>query len=1044
MSFRPIALVGMVILTLVSTGNRHIARVARAEGGGDRLDVPITVTAQNGVSRSGEPVSLGIPLPESLNIVNPGDLGIQDSRGRWIPAQFAVLSRWGGAPDSTGPLKWVLADFQADVQSGRGATYHLRTGAPATGPSELTVRTMSGRLVVSTGKIAFEMVPGGTALLENVRRLPASGASESVLAGSLSPELAVAAIIMVGRMASKGDRVLPVSSVNGLSVGDSIEIQHPTVAQVALPREGKDFADRFPLANRRGGRFLRITPYPSAGRYPGGAKVTVAEGAPNEETVTVSGVNPDFNILSLSAPLRFDHQAYETTLTSRSSFAKIARILDAHRIAVESAFDQDEWMGGLVMRKGVNGAPLVFRPKVTEGPVIEEAGPVKVTIRVRGRFEEQEGRPLMGGEVEFTARITAYAGTEYLKLTFTLENNGPYGFDSDEAGDNNPIASWLFLRHLTLHLPVPLTAPITALTESPVNRASVSQEISLFQEHRLTGRIEKGNFFFRVTQDGKAKEHAGRLSGWLDVSDRSRGITVAVRDFWQNYPKELSYRGGRLSIGLWPAGSHYPDAFPGEMLASRFGYYAFEGGRHKTHEIYLRFHGAPSEGPSAADFARSASVPLIAVIPGSWYAASKALGMLAPARMPLADQKIAEAVARYEKFHRAFVHADQAEDPRVTIHMVREKDPSARYYGEELYGWMNFGDLPWEEGYSSLHYDWPYGVLLQFIRTGDPAFFVLGREMALHRIDIDHIHGNKGHRGKNPWKSQYLQRYETDFHGNAFAERPRDAHTWSGGMALYYLLTGDRHGLEATLEVAEAAREYWKWVLTTKTPMAFHEIRRQGWSLLNLLHAYRITGDRRDLEMATALFRNSLLHLEQLSGGKGYWAHEGDITHARPVETAFVLDPLIQLHHETKDAEILALLQRVADWSRQEIILGGDTKGGNYRPLGIPYVWRQGQPPGGAEPVRNLFFADLFAYLHLQSGAPEHLTTARRLFRDAAFWFTYGDEYVWPSARSPVSYTVKRFNRTETKIGAWFAKYPQTYLYAEWRLLTHDEKESNP
>jgi hypothetical protein len=905
-------------------------------------------------------------------------------------------------------------------------------------PSDLKVEVRSGQVVVSTGKIAFMISAAGSALLENVRLFAGNGTSDptSAIAQNLTAELMVAPITMVGRVASKGKQVLPVSSADGLSAGDSIEILDLVLAQVARPGEDTGLLERFPLHNRRGGSFVRLVPYPSPSRYPPGTKLVVAKGAPNEETVTVAGAEPDASMLVLVSPLRFDHQPYEKIETSRSAARKVTRILDTHRIVVDTPLERDHGLAELVIRQGGDGAATVFRPKLGGAPVVEESGPVKATIKVRGQFEGKDGGLLMGGEIEFAARITAYAGRDDVKIAFTLENNGPYGFDADSPGEGSPIASWLFMRDLSLHLGLSLAAPVTASTDRQAGAPSVVRAIALSQHHLEVTKAETANFFFRVGRDGAVTERAGRLSGWLDVSDRGRGVTVAVRDFWQNYPKRLSFAPGRLTIGLWPEGGHYPDAFPRDVAAARFGYYAFEGGRHKTHEISLRFHQGSMVESAARQYAGAAITPLVAVLPGSWYASSKALGLLAPASMRPSDPTLAEALARYEKFQLARVHRDQAEDPRVTIHAVREKEPGVRYYHEKLYGWMNFGDLPWAEGYSSLHYDWPYGMLLQFIRTGDPAFFDLGREMALHRVDIDHIHGNRGHRGGNPWKSQYLQRYESDAHGYDWPQnRPRRAHTWSGGMALYYLLTGDRRGLEATREVADAAREYWKFVLTKKTPMSYHEIRRQGWSILNLIHVYRITGDRGDLEMANALFHNSLLHLEQLSGGEGHWAIEGDPSRAYTLQTAFVLDPLIQLHEETSDPAILALLRRVAEWSRREIILGGDTKEGKYRPLGSPSLWERGKPSTRISPLWNLFFADLFAYLHLRQGAPQDLPMARRLFRDVAFWFTYPGDYLQPSLRSPVSYTVHLYTGTETKIGAWFAKYPQTYLHAEWLLL---------
>ena len=40
--------------------------------------------------------------------------------------------------------------------------------------------------------------------------------------------------------------------------------------------------------------------------------------------------------------------------------------------------------------------------------------------------------------------------------------------------------------------------------------------------------------------------------GWLDVSDATMGLTVAVEDFWQNYPKAFTLSPEGVDIGLCP------------------------------------------------------------------------------------------------------------------------------------------------------------------------------------------------------------------------------------------------------------------------------------------------------------------------------------------------------------------------------------------------------------------------------------------------------------------------------------------------------------
>ncbi|MFZ1059024.1 MAG: hypothetical protein WAP47_07520 [Candidatus Rokuibacteriota bacterium] len=898
--------------------------------------------------------------------------------------------------------------------------------------SPVTVKDNGVAVDVSTGKIRFRINRQGSAIFDGpwleseAVPLPATSQGAGLL-------LETAPITMLGRSVAMGSKVMALSSTNGLAVGDGLTIRNEYLAFVGSTVDPDE--DIKTAQNRRGTRYLTINPTPPYGRFRKGNTIVIGRGLVHEETKTLAKVDYDRSVLIFDSALEHDHKYGEPVLrVATSQHHRVAEVKDAHRIALKEPLAQPHYWGEIVTREGAT--PVVYSSSTSQVEV-EEAGPLRAVIVLRGQFRSAGGEVLMGGLVEFSARIHAFAGGDVVQVTVTLENNGPYGYNADIPSEDGEIATWLHLRRLSLRLPQALGTPLMVSSEGHSAAYAAGDRFALTQRHERRGRQEKDNFVYEIGWNGRVSTTVGRVRGWVDTHDRGRGVTVALKEFWQNYPKALRLEPGGLFVDLWPAGGHFPDFYPRDIEPRTFGYYQFEGGRHKTHDVFLSAYAGAPRAEGGRDFARSVDAPLIAVAPGAWYADSGALGLIAPAGLTHPEPDLAEAFRRYEQFQRARIHLPDSERPKATIETVREKMPGGTVYEEDAYGWMHFGDLVYGESYSSLHYDWPYVMLLQFLRTGDPKFFELGAQMARHRYDIDQYHGDRGHRGKRKWTFTFLQRYEKEGHGHGEMET-QPSHTWTGGLALFYLLTGDRQAWEATLEVRRAMHARWRHLSKGQTEESF-EIRQQGWSILNLLNTYRITQDPKDVELALAIAHKSLVFMEKTQGGLGYWGTATGKTRKQSMPMFFwVIDPLIQLHYETRDSELGDLLRRMAGWLREQALMQGDFKDGRYRPLIFPYEWERGKWKGGLV-VNSIFAVDLFEYIFLLDRDPEALTLARRLFRDTVFWHQKGNGGVDAGSRSPISYQPVKFYTSETKIGAWMGKHPQVYLYLE-RLLARDSR----
>jgi hypothetical protein len=66
--------------------------------------------------RTQEPVSIGVPVSKDIPIYQPYGVRVATLGGALVPAQFKVLTRWGGArDDATKPIRWLSVTFKADV-----------------------------------------------------------------------------------------------------------------------------------------------------------------------------------------------------------------------------------------------------------------------------------------------------------------------------------------------------------------------------------------------------------------------------------------------------------------------------------------------------------------------------------------------------------------------------------------------------------------------------------------------------------------------------------------------------------------------------------------------------------------------------------------------------------------------------------------------------------------------------------------------------------------------------------------------------------------
>jgi len=720
------------------------------------------------------------------------------------------------------------------------------------------------------------------------------------------------------------------------------------------------------------------------------------------------------------------------------------------------------------------GGPFRSLISKTVGVTIEEAGPLRTVVRMRGTFQAPDGKPWMGGDarpvakdgrpgsegrpLEFDARISFYADKSYVKLTITLENNG------NSLSTYHPVND-TFFDGLYLDVPWQMGAVRRVAFPEHDETTAPGGRWVLSQTHAVRDPMDESkNFDRQLARNGKIVKSGQRSDGWASLCDDTRCGGVGVRAFWQNYPKSLESSETGAAIGLWPLG-----VTSGEVGEYGRGGYFFSGGWHKTHEVFLAFWPQGGRNPLAEG--GLLTTPLLLLAPPSWYADTRAWGLIAPAGFRSLDAASREAVERYERFRAVLVDPEVSSDG-VTLERLRETRGLAApqapgfHFNLDLYGLETFGEIPWGGNrvgtYSALHYDWSYIMWLHLIRSGDFRYLPLALEMTDHSADLDQIH-NKPTQNPNVLDGVWWWEQLRDGKGHHRSTQGAGliiSHTWNGGYALGYLLTGNPRYREAAEAGAKAGRRYWfENRKVSQAPVAFDQTRSQGWTILMLVNLYRIDGDVEHLRDALTIFANSLLHTEQLdtvpgSGGKGYitigqYKDKSYIGKAVITFLTYPLEPLSELHYEASSAgldgrALEAYLIRSLDWLKNFAYVGGVTdQAGQYSPLTLSYSTDpndRSKNTGGAY-QHNIHVAGGFAYGYMMlkdkdsQKAKEYLDFARRLFRDLMFYRETGnlsrDKFVDPDKRGPIRLG---WPGTFTKELGWISRSGQLYLHAEYLL----------
>lgn len=572
----------------------------------------------------------------------------------------------------------------------------------------------------------------------------------------------------------------------------------------------------------------------------------------------------------------------------------------------------------------------IFNGKV-ESVSVEERGPQRVVILTQGHHLDEAGKPWFG----FELRYFLHAGDPFVRIDHILQHD----IVSADMKYGDEMKSF---RSLDLVFANGTDGAEVAL-EGKKSRALAPGE-RLFQHESNA---------FTLPSGGKGSRAPGVAT--------AGGLTVAVRDFWQQWPKAIKAEKGALVLGLYPAitpQDRYTKR-PDEHILYyylRDGNYTFRSGFEKRHELLI----GPATAGDTAEIQGRINQALLVTAPPAWYLNSGALAGLGTSNAP--------------KF------------PAYDVMLYDgAKDFLALREENQWYGLMNFGDWWGERGnnWGNIEYDLQNAMLSQYFRTGDRLFFEIAEDAARHNADVDVVHfaaGQKAGPGNARRTGQAWVHsmghtggyYPHDYMGmsiyaQGYAEN--EGHMWNQGNLAYWLLTGDQ-------QVHRSAFQLGDWLAGPNTiNFGYGNARVPGWMGIIAMSSYFASHDPYYLNAMHLIYEEVQ---EKADPKAGLWVHKlypGHCNCEQPHygEAGFMAGVLMTAlkyyYLATDDEEVAQRIVHIGQWLVENLYNPED---GNFHYTACPET--------GIATTSPLIMANGLAFAANRSGDKNLLRVTRETF----------------------------------------------------------------
>ncbi len=516
---------------------------------------------------------------------------------------------------------------------------------------------------------------------------------------------------------------------------------------------------------------------------------------------------------------------------------------------------------------------------------VEESGPLRAVIKAQGSLTNGSGARL----IKYLVRYYAHQGSDKVDVEVSVID------DRLEANvQTTPTSFAIAARAMGMRW--------RYLSDGAADyrfggEGGVAYGAKVSGEHYL---LQKGQFHFEDGFDqGHTFSYSGvgtgaKASGWVALDSGSRHLALMVRDFWQQFPSELSVNGNTLTASLFPARGGTAETtqpvLSGVTYRRAESMYFTRPGGAKTYQLRLAFGaGTPTTSALHAlnDSYQRHRLELMAT--PEWYVSSGVFGDL-NVGTPTGANKGYDAFLMQDIYERSI----EKSDGNATMFGWRD-------YGDRLRGgWaLEINDVRVPSFYNDTHVG-ANNFFTQFLRSGDPRWFQLADISTRHFMDVDVSHGPRAGYWSTGGTPQPAGEVHAINHENV-DHQVRNLH-WGhahvSGLSNNYLLTGDKRSLDVLTEIAN----WWKFVspyffkLPFKTADIYREAERDyGWPLYVMNEYVRVTGDatyHKDVagglvnyliqwfrtplnhvgySPATGSVSNTVLGVNDASQGTGYW-----------------------------------------------------------------------------------------------------------------------------------------------------------------------------
>ena len=491
------------------------------------------------------------------------------------------------------------------------------------------------------------------------------------------------------------------------------------------------------------------------------------------------------------------------------------------------------------------------------------SGKLHSIFRVEGTYVYQnENNPS-----PFIIRIHAYAGKSFIKVLHTLTYTGEPDKHKKQEGQHANIATQneIILSEETMNDPG-WTQPndqiagcgltfkyhlndvvnfATSTIEGDWHQSPSLKEFKLDQigdgkigvlqtgpkqnkpgkNSSPTERIE--GFNSQIYNGDKVLKETQKSKGWIDISDSEKGISIGIKNFFEEYPKELQVdpKENALSGYIWPS-SIDPMSFERKHTEKDGGMLEnFAQGITKTTEFIYYFH-KESDLQKIKDVMNYSLKSPVAHASPEWYTQSKVYGNMAP----------------FSSKHEEFENALQYKFDWWAFNQKWEPWYGVFDYGDGKNYYINGEWHQWNNNEPTVDFQ----LWTNFMRTGDAKYYYLAQSMSNHTMDVDNVHW--------PKKRTYLGQindavdfwnYEDEPESTPYLGVGRrhaeehwysllSAHVWTQGWIASYYLTGDNRALDVAKMTGDTyLKRIW----------GDHDLRgrRLYLSVLNLVELYDAT-----------------------------------------------------------------------------------------------------------------------------------------------------------------------------------------------------------